>query len=68
MDERGRLTPEDGERYIDFCEKWGETPQGKKLKSCSGCGRIIGHTERCPGDSHQSYEERLWQRVVEILR
>ena len=68
MDAQGRLSPEDGQAYIDFCEKWGVTPQGKTLKSCSGCARCIGHAEGCPGPSAQSYEESLWSKFMKIAR
>lgn len=48
--EAGHLTPEDGQRFIDFLEKWGELPTGEACESCARCGRIVGHMPRCDRD------------------
>jgi len=68
MDDRGRLTPGDGQAYINFCERWGQTPQGETLKSCSGCARVIGHSDNCPGGSYRSFEEMIWDKFQKIVR
>lgn len=71
MDAQGRLTIEDGERYLAFVEKWGETPQGRKMLSCSNCGRCIGHSDSCDRTlrgRYASYEAKVWAEFQKFLR
>jgi len=70
MDDRGLLTPEDGQRYIDFCYRWGETPQGEPLETCGGCQRLIPLDHHAPG-CHQPWGglgKILWGKLLDILR
>lgn len=66
MDQQGRLTPGDP-GYVDFCEKWGETPQGEKLSTCQGCRRALGHGDSCTGRGFLGYERELWDKVQRVI-
>lgn len=42
-----RLTPEDGQPFINFLERWGTLPTGEQCLSCPCCARVVGHRETC---------------------
>lgn len=62
MDEQGRLTIEDGQKYIDFVERWGETPQHKKLVSCRVCGKVYDHELACYNKEQLLHRDELAPR------
>ncbi len=42
-----RITPEDGQPFINFLQRWGTLPSGELCMSCELCGFIVGHVPSC---------------------